>query len=90
MRSRRWFGVMAIALLCAPAAAAEVASLRGPPAIALERLENVRVAQRRSCKAMSNCEEAVQVWCDGYASADRDRRHPLREHLPIQGPGRRD
>ncbi|KQT62278.1 hypothetical protein ASG54_18430 [Aureimonas sp. Leaf460] len=31
-----------------------------------------QVAQRRSCKTASTCEEAVQMWCDGYAGADRD------------------
>lgn len=32
-----------------------------------------RVAQRASCKAASTCEEAVQMWCDGYKAADRDK-----------------
>jgi endonuclease YncB( thermonuclease family) len=30
------------------------------------------IAARRSCKAVSTCEEAVKVWCDGYARADAD------------------
>ena len=72
MRSRRWFGVVALALSCAPAGAAEVASLQGPPATVLKRLENVRVAQRRTCKSVSSCEEAVQLWCGGYRRADGD------------------
>ncbi|WAJ31187.1 excalibur calcium-binding domain-containing protein [Antarcticirhabdus aurantiaca] len=38
-----------------------------------EQFESYRVAQRRSCKAASTCEEAVRMWCDGYAGADRDK-----------------
>jgi hypothetical protein len=29
-------------------------------------------AQRASCKAVTSCAEAVRMWCDGYAGADRD------------------
>ncbi len=72
MRSRRWFGIVAAVLLCAPAGAAEIVSLQGPPATALERLENLRVAQRRTCKSVSSCEEAVRLWCGGYSRADGD------------------
>lgn len=38
----------------------------------LERFYGMRFAQRRSCKAVSTCEEAVQIWCDGYNRADGD------------------
>jgi hypothetical protein len=27
---------------------------------------------RRSCKAVSTCEEAVIMWCNGYSRADGD------------------
>ncbi|WP_280136914.1 excalibur calcium-binding domain-containing protein [Microvirga vignae] len=30
------------------------------------------MAQRRSCKAVSTCEEAVEMWCGGYSRADGD------------------
>lgn len=30
------------------------------------------LAQRRSCKAVSTCEEAVIMWCNGYSRADGD------------------
>lgn len=30
------------------------------------------VAQRRSCRAVSTCREAVEMWCGGYTGADRD------------------
>tara|TARA_A100001391_G_scaffold123176_1_gene83955 strand:+ start:219 stop:545 length:327 start_codon:yes stop_codon:yes gene_type:complete len=30
------------------------------------------IAARRTCKSVSSCREAVQMWCDGYAGADRD------------------
>ena len=73
MRSYQWFGVVALVSMWAPASAFEIASLRGPPGTALERLENLRFAQRRSCKAMLSCEEAVQAWCNGYSGADRDK-----------------
>ncbi|KHJ55117.1 hypothetical protein LA66_00025 [Aureimonas altamirensis] len=35
-------------------------------------IEAMLFAQRRSCKAVSTCREAVQMWCDGYTGADRD------------------
>ncbi|WP_157070005.1 excalibur calcium-binding domain-containing protein [Aureimonas frigidaquae] len=35
-------------------------------------LEPLRFAQRRSCKAVSTCREAVEMWCAGYARADGD------------------
>ncbi len=31
------------------------------------------MAARRSCKAVSTCREAVEMWCGGYAGADRDK-----------------
>ena len=46
MRSRLWLGVLASICLAAPANAVEVASRQGPPGTAMERLENLRVAQR--------------------------------------------
>ena len=30
------------------------------------------MAQARSCKAVSSCEEAVILWCSGYSRADGD------------------
>lgn len=30
------------------------------------------LAQRRSCRAASSCEEAVEMWCNGYRGADGD------------------
>lgn len=73
MRLHKWFGVLTLVCLYTPVSAIEVASLEGPPGSVLKRLENLRVAQRSSCKAMSSCEEAVQAWCDGYSGADRDK-----------------
>ena len=29
-------------------------------------------AQRRTCKSVSSCEEAVRLWCGGYSRADGD------------------
>lgn len=36
------------------------------------RLNGMLVAQRRSCKAVSSCQEAVELWCGGYSRADAD------------------
>lgn len=27
----------------------------------------------RTCKQVASCEEAVQIWCDGYSRADADK-----------------
>jgi hypothetical protein len=59
-------------------AAAELASGSRFEPSPLQRLLAVsggeyRVAQRASCKAASTCEEAVRMWCGGYAGADRDK-----------------
>lgn len=33
----------------------------------------IELVQRgRSCKTVSSCREAVQMWCDGYTRADGD------------------
>lgn len=29
-------------------------------------------AQAASCKQARNCDEAVEMWCNGYSGADRD------------------
>lgn len=35
-------------------------------------VEEVLLAQARSCKAVRSCEEAVILWCNGYRRADGD------------------
>jgi hypothetical protein len=30
------------------------------------------VPVRLTCKQVSSCEEAVEIWCNGYRGADRD------------------
>jgi hypothetical protein len=32
----------------------------------------LQFARLRSCKAVSSCWQAVEMWCDGYARADGD------------------
>lgn len=32
----------------------------------------IPIAQRRTCKSVSSCREAVKLWCDGYRRADAD------------------
>jgi hypothetical protein len=38
----------------------------------LEQVREYLMAQRRSCKPASSCEEAVEMWCGGYSRADAD------------------
>lgn len=38
--------------------------------LALVAMPGAAFAQ--SCKAAKSCAEAVQMWCEGYAAADRD------------------
>jgi hypothetical protein len=42
------------------------------PQVSVERVKEILMAQRRSCKAASTCEEAVEMWCGGYSRADGD------------------
>ncbi|WP_083861233.1 excalibur calcium-binding domain-containing protein [Microvirga lotononidis] len=44
----------------------------GTPPTSIERVKEILMAQRRSCKAVSTCEEAVEMWCGGYSRADGD------------------
>nr|WP_255726655.1 excalibur calcium-binding domain-containing protein [Microvirga sp. ACRRW] len=46
--------------------------LNEPAKPTVERVKDFVVAQRRSCKAASSCEEAVEMWCGGYSRADAD------------------
>ncbi|HZH10522.1 MAG TPA: calcium-binding protein [Microvirga sp.] len=43
-----------------------------PAKPSVERVNEFVLAQRRSCKAASTCEEAVEMWCGGYSRADAD------------------
>jgi hypothetical protein len=40
-----------------------------PPAVNGEAIFSIA---RMSCKQVSSCEEAVAIWCGGYARADGD------------------
>jgi hypothetical protein len=44
----------------------------GTPRAGVEPTKEFLLAQRRSCKAVSTCEEAVEMWCGGYRRADGD------------------
>ncbi|WP_082652777.1 excalibur calcium-binding domain-containing protein [Aureimonas sp. AU12] len=72
MKSVRWCGVVALVVLATHAGAAEFTLLKAAPQSVTERLESFRVAQARTCKAVSSCEEAVKLWCGGYRRADGD------------------
>jgi hypothetical protein len=38
----------------------------------VEGPRQILLAQRRSCQAVSTCQEAVEMWCGGYSRADGD------------------
>lgn len=38
----------------------------------VEQVESYQVAARRTCKSVSSCREAVELWCGGYRRADGD------------------
>lgn len=40
--------------------------------VSVKHVKEFLMAQRRSCKAVSTCEEAVEMWCGGYSRADGD------------------
>jgi hypothetical protein len=61
-----------IAVMLAGAAPAAGGLPDHPPKPSVERVKKFVVAQRRSCKAASTCEEALEMWCGGYSRADAD------------------
>jgi hypothetical protein len=62
---------LAVVMLASTAHATEM-SLREDLSVKIGRPGELVVAQRRSCKAASSCQEAVEMWCGGYSGADRD------------------
>ena len=62
----------AMLLLTSHAMAAGTALPVAEPTVQ-ERLDHLLLAQRRSCKAVSSCREAVEMWCGGYTRADADK-----------------
>jgi Excalibur calcium-binding domain len=44
----------------------------GKPAITVQRFKNMLMARGGTCKTVSSCEEAVELWCGGYSRADGD------------------
>jgi hypothetical protein len=40
--------------------------------VSAKQVKEFILAQRRTCKAVSSCEEAVGLWCGGYSRADGD------------------
>ena len=56
-----------------PVFAADATPLRPVrPASLLSQLDSYRVAAGRTCKSVSSCQEAVELWCSGYSRADAD------------------
>ncbi|WP_370644947.1 excalibur calcium-binding domain-containing protein [Microvirga sp. ACRRW] len=70
MRTRR--AVVLTAMIMAGSVQAAGGLLNEPAKPTVERVKDFVVAQRRSCKAASSCEEAVEMWCGGYSRADAD------------------
>jgi len=42
------------------------------PAGSIDAPATMLQVQARTCKQVASCEEAVQIWCDGYRRADAD------------------
>lgn len=62
-----------LALVSIPAGAVNREPAKAPASTASASvLRGLLFAQRRSCKAVSSCEEAVRMWCGGYRRADGD------------------
>jgi hypothetical protein len=61
-----------IALGCLGPAGAVGSLKEGRPRVGVERTKEFLLVQRRSCKAVITCEEAVEMWCGGYRRADGD------------------
>ncbi|WP_246217837.1 excalibur calcium-binding domain-containing protein [Jiella pacifica] len=53
------------------AAGGQTGALRGADQISTPLGERL-FAQRRTCRSVSSCEEAVRLWCGGYSRADGD------------------
>ncbi|WP_268883409.1 excalibur calcium-binding domain-containing protein [Jiella pelagia] len=53
-------------------AAGKQASASSAPDLRSAPLVGRLFAQRRTCKSVSSCEEAVRLWCGGYTRADGD------------------
>ena len=58
------------ALLAGAPVTTTVAAVPSTPIVADPPLVQV---QRKTCKQVDSCEEAVQIWCDGYTRADADK-----------------
>ena len=63
----------AIVTLATPAWAIEATVFAPERPSLVDQFQGYQVAARRSCKAVSTCREAVEMWCGGYAGADRDK-----------------
>lgn len=59
--------------LASPAGAIEATMFAPERPSLVDQLQGYQVAARRGCKAVSTCREAVEMWCGGYAGADRDK-----------------
>ncbi len=69
----KWGVIAALAAMVTAAPVAATGSVSEQPVKpGVERVKEYVVAQRRSCKAASTCEEAVEMWCGGYSRADAD------------------
>ncbi len=62
----------AIITLASPAGAVEATVFAPERPSLVEQMESYQVAARRTCKSVSSCREAVELWCSGYSRADGD------------------
>lgn len=60
---KQLFPMMSLLLTAPDAEAASVHNSEG----------TVMLAAARTCKQVASCEEAVELWCNGYRRADADK-----------------
>ncbi len=61
-----------ITLASGPAGAIEATMFAPERTSLVEQMESYQVAAGRTCKSVSSCREAVELWCSGYSRADGD------------------
>jgi hypothetical protein len=59
-------------LAYASALLVEASAAGATPAPPMSQSRSLQI-QARTCKQVASCEEAVQIWCDGYRRADADK-----------------
>lgn len=69
------FGLLMLSVTAESCFAAESSFQDGkisPPVSVVSTVNALEARNRRTCKQVSSCEEAVEIWCNGYYRADGD------------------